>query len=115
MYGSRKKWMVPYGVGLLFPKPDHGSGYQAPGTLLALAPAKLWTARPICLMLLEHCIRAAASRTFCTAGRRRPMRMAMIAITTNNSISVKPLRGIGGSFLGMGGGHEIEEKSVRDQ
>jgi hypothetical protein len=30
------------------------------------------------------------SRTFCTAGSSRPMRMAMMAITTNNSISVNP-------------------------
>jgi hypothetical protein len=37
-------------------------------------------------------MRAAASRTFWTAGRSRPIRMAMIAITTNNSIRVKPLR-----------------------
>src|SRR5438552_1145739 len=35
-------------------------------------------------------MRAAASRTFCTAGRSRPIKMAMIAITTSNSISVKP-------------------------
>src|SRR5262245_5381390 len=33
--------------------------------------------------------RAAASRTFCTAGKSRPMRMAIIAITTSSSISVK--------------------------
>src|SRR5262245_2429425 len=37
-------------------------------------------------------MRAAASRTFWTAGRSRPMRMAMIAITTNSSISVKAPR-----------------------
>src|SRR5262245_42189323 len=35
-------------------------------------------------------MRAAAARTFCTAGSRRPMRTAMIAITTSSSISVKP-------------------------
>ena len=46
-------------------------------------------ARPICLRLLLHCMRAAASRTFWTAGSSRPMRMAMMAITTNSSISVK--------------------------
>ena len=34
--------------------------------------------------------RAAASRTFWTAGSSRPIRMAMMAITTSNSISVKP-------------------------
>src|SRR4051812_49379998 len=35
-------------------------------------------------------MRAAASRTFCTAGSSRPMRMAMMAMTTSSSISVKP-------------------------
>src|SRR5262249_53282099 len=35
-------------------------------------------------------MRAAASRTFCTAGKSRPIRMAMMAITTSSSISVKP-------------------------
>src|SRR5262249_37444215 len=35
---------------------------------------------------------AAASRTFWTAGSSRPMRMAMMAITTSSSISVKPAR-----------------------
>src|SRR5262249_13425960 len=34
----------------------------------------------------------AASRIFCTAGSSRPIRMAMIAITTNSSIRVKPRR-----------------------
>src|SRR5262245_7954507 len=33
-------------------------------------------------------MRAAASRTFCTAGRSNPIKIAIIAITTNNSISV---------------------------
>src|SRR5262249_24786332 len=42
-----------------------------------------------CLRLFVHCVLAAASRTFCTAGRRRPIRMAMIAITTSSSINVK--------------------------
>src|SRR6266851_9384424 len=45
-------------------------------------------ARPIWCRLLLHWMRAAASRTFWTAGNSRPMRMAMIAITTSNSISV---------------------------
>src|SRR5262245_3166979 len=35
-------------------------------------------------------MRAAASRTFCTAGSSKPMRMAMMAMTTSSSISVKP-------------------------
>jgi hypothetical protein len=35
-------------------------------------------------------MRAAASRTFCTAGKSNPIRTPMMAITTNSSISVKP-------------------------
>src|SRR5262249_25373586 len=35
--------------------------------------------------------RAAAERTFWTAGTSSPMRMAIMAITTSNSISVKSL------------------------
>jgi len=34
-------------------------------------------------------MRAAAARTFWTAGKSRPMRMAMMAMTTSNSMSVK--------------------------
>jgi hypothetical protein len=48
-------------------------------------------ASPNCFKLLLHDMRAAASRTFWTAGRSKPIRMAMIAITTNNSISVKAM------------------------
>src|SRR5260370_13723310 len=51
---------------------------------------KLCIARPHCLRLLEHCVRAAASRTFCTAGNRSPIKMAIMAMTTSSSISVKP-------------------------
>src|SRR5262245_23093924 len=39
-------------------------------------------------MLLAHIIRFAASRTFCTAGSRRAMSKAMMAMTTKSSISV---------------------------
>jgi hypothetical protein len=38
--------------------------------------------------LFVDCVRAAASRTFCTAGTSSAIRIAMIAITTSNSISV---------------------------
>src|SRR5687768_12383900 len=43
---------------------------------------------PICLRLFWHWARAAASRTFWTAGNSSPIRMAMMAMTTSNSISV---------------------------
>src|SRR5262245_25177058 len=62
------------------------------GGTLSKVPAKLWTASPICLRLLEHWMRAAASRTFCTAGSSRPMRTAMMAMTTSSSISVNAER-----------------------
>src|SRR5438128_11732669 len=47
---------------------------------------------PTCLRLFWHCVRAAASRTFCTAGTSKAMRMAIIAMTTRSSIKVKPDR-----------------------
>src|SRR5271167_1762411 len=49
-------------------------------------------ATPICLRLLLHDMRAAASRTFWTAGSSRPIRIAMMAITTSSSISVNARR-----------------------
>jgi hypothetical protein len=42
--------------------------------------------------LFEHFIRLAASRIFWTAGSNRPIRMAMMAITTSNSIRVNARR-----------------------
>ena len=67
--------------------PNSG-GYDYAGG--KLPTAEWWLCRPriCCFKLLPHCIRAAASRTFWTAGSSRPIRMAMIAITTRSSISV---------------------------
>ncbi len=39
-----------------------------------------------------HCDRRAASRAACTAGNSKAIRTAMIAMTTSNSMSVKPRR-----------------------
>src|SRR5262249_3189449 len=39
-----------------------------------------------------HTTQLAASRTFCTAGTVRPIRMPMIAMTTSISMSVNPRR-----------------------
>jgi hypothetical protein len=38
-------------------------------------------------------MRAAAARTFCTAGSSSPIRIAMMAMTTSSSINVKAERG----------------------
>src|SRR5262249_39903609 len=43
-------------------------------------------------MLLRHCARRAASRAACTAGSSRAIKTAMMAMTTSNSIRVKPPR-----------------------
>src|SRR4051794_38496741 len=68
-------------------------------------------------------MRDAASRTFCTAGTSRAIRMAMIAITTSSSISVKARRrGISGcsrewvwgaSLLLRHLAHEVEQQLSR--
>src|SRR6185436_1734419 len=58
-------------------------------------------ARPNCLRLLEHFIRAAASRTFWTAGSSSPIRIAMMAITTSSSIRVNPRERFPRGFIGL--------------
>jgi hypothetical protein len=72
-------------------------GDDSGGTLLFVS-LQLWTARASWWRLFPQVLRAAASRTFWTAGRRRPIRMAMMAMTTNNSISVNPDRGRDGDM-----------------
>src|SRR2546421_7082533 len=57
-----------------------------------LASWKLCRPRPSCFRLFWHLVRLAASRTFCTAGSKRPIRTAMMAMTTSNSISVNAER-----------------------
>src|SRR5262245_29425950 len=49
----------------------------------------LCRASDICLRLFADCVRAAASRTFWTAGTSSPIRIAMMAITTSSSMRVK--------------------------
>src|SRR6267154_1603254 len=49
-------------------------------------------ARANCFSLFVDLARLAASRTFWTAGSSRPIRIAMMAITTNSSISVNARR-----------------------
>src|SRR5262249_33826034 len=71
-----------------------GGGQRVERSLLA-------TDRPICLRLLTHCERRAASRAAWTAGRSRAIRTAMMAITTSNSIRVKPRRLMGRPSLNL--------------
>src|SRR5262245_32567417 len=72
----------------------YGEAATYPGGKKRRLSWKLWHARPICLRLFWHCVRAAASRTFCTAGTSSAMRMPVIAMTTKNSIRVNAGRGV---------------------
>src|SRR5262245_65692180 len=45
---------------------------------------------PSSFRLFWQLMRFAASRTFCTAGSSNPIKTAMMAMTTSNSMSVKP-------------------------
>src|SRR6266581_1800144 len=49
------------------------------------------TPMPICRRLLKHCVILACSLARDNAGRSKPARMAMMAMTTKSSTSVKPL------------------------
>src|SRR6476660_5098736 len=71
-----------------------------------------WQARASCLRLLAHFMRLAASRTFWTAGSSRPIRMAMMAITTKSSIRVKPDRRFIRTFLPSRRNTEMMAKHV---
>jgi hypothetical protein len=53
------------------------------------------TASPIWRMLLRHCVCRAFSRACANTGNRIAAKIAIIAITTSSSISVKPSRRIG--------------------
>src|SRR4051812_45146509 len=76
-----------------FPPPEYhvptAPQLGTPGGRLPVLSCRLWQARASCLRLFWQLMRAAASRTFCTAGSSRPIRIAMIAITTNSSMRVK--------------------------
>src|SRR4051812_44334600 len=53
---------------------------------------EFWKGVSRCFILLTHWARRAASRAAWTAGKSRAISTEMIAITTSNSISVKPGR-----------------------
>src|SRR5215213_4620646 len=67
-------------------------------------------AMPICLRLLVHWARRAASRAACTAGSNSAISTPMIAMTTSSSISVNPRRArdMDGPPLRMMGTRELD-------
>jgi hypothetical protein len=52
----------------------------------------IWKPVISCFMLLKHWVLRAFSRACANTGNSIAAKMAIIAITTNNSISVKPFR-----------------------
>src|SRR5436190_17664931 len=60
------------------------------GRTSALSTAYRCQQTSSCLRLFRHTIAAAFSLDFVNAGRSKAARIAMIAITTSNSIRVKP-------------------------
>ena len=61
-----------------------GDGKKSP-----LSPAYIMTARLICLVLLMQAMDSALSLALLNAGSNMAARIAMIAMTTSNSIKVK--------------------------
>jgi hypothetical protein len=55
-----------------------------------LSPAYILIAKPHCLRLLAHWARIAVALALLKAGNNMAARMAMMAMTTSNSIKVKP-------------------------
>ena len=56
----------------------------------AMLSWQVCAASAICFMWFEHWVRRALSRAACTAGKSSATKTPMMAMTTNNSTSVKP-------------------------
>src|ERR1035441_185279 len=103
---TQKTLVTPYPAGALFPDwlamfsiAPHLAVLTAVGYLSPWSPSHTLKARPICLMLLTHFIRFAASLALSNAGNSRPARMAMMAITTRSSMRVKAFDGFAMIFF----------------
>src|SRR3954452_19018180 len=83
-YGSSVNQLVRKGSGPIFPGPSH-HGYLPS---LFSSPHML-KEMDICLWLLTHCMFLARVFAAASAGNNIAARIAMMAITTSNSISVK--------------------------
>ena len=70
-------------------EPDRGKTMQLAAGSIYLDYSKNRLTKET-LSLLAQLARAADSRTFCTAGTRSAIRIAMMAMTTSNSIRVNP-------------------------
>src|ERR1041385_4284838 len=78
----------------------HKKGHGEYAAMASSSAMYIEFANAICFKLLMHCVVCALSFAFPRAGARRLARIAMIAITTSNSMSVKPrARGRGGDFI----------------
>ena len=59
------------------------------GNFVLLSSRYIWKARPICFWLLTHLISFACSLALLSAGNSSEARIAMMAMTTSSSMSVK--------------------------
>src|SRR6266545_633280 len=84
------------------PEPGAPPILRAATTLSSLSNPYTFIPMAICRRLLRHLMRLPFSLAAASAGNSSPARMAMIAITTSNSISVKPrvLRKRNVAFMG---------------
>ena len=60
------------------------------GNISLLSPAYMWTPRLICFKLFKQVVRFAFAFALDRTGINKAARMAMMAMTTSNSIRVNP-------------------------
>src|SRR6266498_4980569 len=82
---------VPPGVACLYSDEPPSLAGTLIGYLSPLSFAQMRNARAVCLKLFVQEIFRARSFALAKAGRSKPAKMAMMAITTNNSMSVNAL------------------------
>src|ERR1700722_14798902 len=85
---------VQDGLSSLYPggAPVVAMGILVSGKVWLLSSTYMFWANPHCLRLFRQVVRLAFSFALARAGRSSEARIAMMAITTSNSMSVKPRR-----------------------
>src|SRR6266496_2994389 len=93
-FGSVNMKVLVLSLGELSKLPETQFGARVPSPLSAirssLSPAYITQMVASCLRLLTHWIVCALAFAFANAGNKRPARIAITAMTTSNSMRVKP-------------------------
>src|SRR5436309_673651 len=96
-FGSVNMKVLVLSLGELSKLPETQFGARVPSPLSAsrssLSPAYITQMVASCLRLFTHWIVCALAFAFASAGNKRPARIAMTAMTTNNSMRVNPASG----------------------